>query len=355
MRRAVETSARPTMRQVASIANVSPKTVSRVVNDEPRVSPETARRVRAAIADLGFRVNYDASNLKRGVSTSTIGLVIEDVANPFFSVIARAVEEVAREHGHLLVTASSNEDADREREVIDLLSSRRIDGLLVVPAGNDHRYLLPEIRMGTPVVFIDRPPGRIEVDTVLLDNVGGARQATEHLLAAGHRRIGVLLDRREVYTMTPRLEGHRQGLRGAGLHLDESLLRFDCPDADDAAAAVEDLLTMAEPPTAIFACNNRMSIGAVKALAAAADPPGSGRIALVGFDDFELADVLTPPVSVVAYDLPALGRRAADDLFDRLAGDAGPARRVVMPTWIVARGSGEVPFAAAQPPPGSQV
>lgn len=341
MRREVETSARPTMREVAAMAGVSLKTVSRVVNNEPKVSPDTQRRVRAAIDSLGFRVNYEARSLKRGAGTATIGLVIEDVANPFFSVIARAVEEIAREHGHLLMTASSNEDAAREREVIDLLTSRRIVGLLVVPAGNDHRFLLPEIRMGTPVVFIDRPPGRIELDAVLLDNVGGARQATDHLLAAGHRRIGILLESRGVYTSEPRLEGHRQALREAGIPLDETLVRFDCRDAADAAAALHHLLALDDPPTGILAMNNRISIGAVKALSGVT-AAGGQRIALVGFDDFELADVLSPPVSVVAYDLPALGRRAAEILFDRIAGDARPARRVVMPTWIIPRGSGEV-------------
>lgn len=346
MSRVIETSARPTMREVAAIAGVSLKTVSRVVNNEPRVNQDTAERVRRAIAELGFRVNYGASNLKRGASTATIGLVIEDVANPFFSVIARAVEEVARDRAHLLVTASSDESGTREREVIDTLVSRRIDGLIVVPAGRDHRFLQPETRIGTPIVFVDRPPGRLEADTVLLDNVGGARQATDHLLGRGHRRIGVLLDRRGVYTLGPRLEGYRQAMREAGVEVDDALLRYDCHDADDAVAAVQDLLRLSDPPTAVFATNNRMSVGAVRALASRGStlPP----VALVGFDDFELAEVLSPPVTVVAYDLPAIGRRAAEILFDRIAGDARPPRRVVMPTWIVARGSGEVPWPASE-------
>lgn len=325
------------MRQVASIAGVSLKTVSRVVNNEPRVSRETSERVRAAITELGFRVNYGARNLKVGAATATIGLVIEDMANPFFSAIARAVEEVARDNAHLLITASSDEDRDREREVIDTLCGRRIDGLLVVPAGQDHRFLLTEIRLGTAVVFIDRPPGRIEADTVLLDNVGGARQATEHLIAHGHRRIGILLESLDVLTAPPRLEGYRQALREAGIAVDERLIRYDCHDADAARERAAELLSIADPPTAIFASNNRMSVGAVRAIRQAAEP-----VALVGFDDFELAESLNPPVTVVAYDLRAMGRRAAELLFDRIAGDARPPRRIIMPTWIVARGSGEL-------------
>ena len=328
------------------MAGVSQKTVSRVVNNEPRVSPETADRVRQAIAELGFRVNFGASSLKRGAGTATVGLVIEDVANPFFSVIARAIEEVARERGHLLVTASSDEDGSREREVIDTLFARGIDGLLVVPAGSDHRYLEPELRTGTPVVFIDRPPGRLEADTVLIDNVGGTRDATEHLMAAGHRRIGVILDDREVYTTGPRLEGHRQALQAAGGRLDETLLRYGCHRADAAEAATLDLLAMDDPPTAILTTNNRMSVGAIRALASRARD-GAPAVALVGFDDFELAELLSPAISVVAYDLPSLGRKAAEILFDRIGGDARPPRRVVVPTRIVARGTGEIAGPAA--------
>ena len=342
MRRVTETSARPTMHQVAALAGVSPKTVSRVVNNEPSVRGATANRVRAAIADLGYRVNVGASNLKRGTKAGSIGFVIEDVANPYFSVIVRAVEEVAYRRGFLLITASSDERSDREREVIDQLCGRRIDGLLVVPAGRDHRFLRSEIQMGTPAVFVDRPPGRLSADAVLLDNVGGARQATDHLLAYGHRRIGILLDRQGVYTMAPRLEGYTQALRAAGVAFDATLLRSDCHDAADAAAAVDDLLSIADPPTAIFATNNRMCVGTVKALSSASHSRRSPQVALVGFDDFELADALSPAVTVVAYDLPDLGRRAAEILFDRIAGDARPARRVVMPTWIIARGSGEL-------------
>jgi LacI family transcriptional regulator len=210
--------------------------------------------------------------------------------------------------------------------------------LLVVPAGRDHRFLLPEIRLGTAVVFIDRPPERIAADTVLLDNVGGARQATEHLVAHGHRRIGILLESLDVLTAGPRLEGYRQALREAGITMDEGLVRYGCHDAEAARRGADELLGMDDPPTAIFATNNRMSVGAVRAIRDRMDP-----IALVGFDEFELAESLTPPVTVVAYDLPAMGRRAAELLFDRIAGDARPPRRIIMPTWIVARGSGELP------------
>jgi LacI family transcriptional regulator len=328
---------RPTLRDVAAVATVSFKPVSRVVNNEPRVRPETADRVNQAIRQLGFSRNYIASSLKRGVSAATIGLVIADVANPFFAVIARAVEEVARERDHLLVTASTDEDMAREKDVIEALIERRLRGMLVVPVGRDHRYVSQEQSMGTPIVFLDRPPGRIRADCVLLDNTGGARLAVSHLIAHGHRRIAILGDRMDVYTIGERFAGYRAALDAVGIAVDSTLVRFGCHDTADAAAAVRDLLRMPDPPTAIFATNNRMSVGCVDVLAEREEP-----VALVGFDDFELAGALRLPVTVVSYDNRELGRRAAELLFDRLEGDRRPPIRVTLPTHLVERGSGEL-------------
>jgi LacI family transcriptional regulator len=331
------------MRDVAARAGVSFKTVSRVVNDEPRVRPETADRVRQAIRDLGFSRNYNARSLRRGVSSATIGLVIGDVANPFFAAMARAVEEVARARGHLLVTASTEEDVERERNVIAALIERRVRGIVVVPVGHDHRYLEQETRLGTAFVFLDRPPGRIEADHVLLDNVGGARLAVDHLLAHDHRRIAILGDRLDVFTIAQRYGGYRAALEGTGVAVDPALVRFGCHSTDDAARAVRQLLEVPDPPTAIFATNNRMSIGALEVLANMDAP-----LALVGFDDFELASAVRLPVTVVSYDKEELGRRAGRLLFDRLDGDRREPQSLTLPTRLIERGSGEVPPAAVR-------
>lgn len=329
---------RPTMSDVAEAANVSLKTVSRVVNDEPGVHPATAARVRQAIAELGFRRNDMARALRQGQVSRTIGLVIEDVSNPFYSAISRGVEDVARLHGVLVIAGSSDEDPERERNLLRLLCERRVDGLLIVPAGDDHGYLLPELSHGTPAVFIDRPPGQIEADAVLLDNVGGARAATEHLLAQGHRRIGLVGDAPTIFTAAQRLEGFRDALLAHGLDVDESLIRLGPHDSAAAEAATRTLLSLPDPPTALLAGNNRNTIGALRAIAT-----NGRRAALVGFDDFELAEMLSVPVSVVAYDSAELGRRAAELLFERLGGDDRPPQRVILPTNLVPRGSGEVP------------
>jgi LacI family transcriptional regulator len=325
------------MSDVAAAAGVSLKTVSRVVNDEPGVRRETAEIVHRTIAQLGFRRNDLARALRHGRRSGLFGLVIEDVSNPFYSAITRGVEEVTRRRGMLAIAASSDEDDQRERDLVRLFCERRVDGLLVVPAGDDHRYMLPELRSGTRVVFIDRPPGKIDADVVLLDNVGGARIAVEHLLAHGHRRIGFVGDSSGIFTAAERLRGYRKTLAQAGLPPDPSLIRLGAHDAGAAESAVYELLALPEPPTALFAGNNRITVGVLRVLGR------SGlRLALVGFDDLELGEMLALPVTVVAYDAADLGRRAAELLAQRLAGDDSPPQRIVLPTALIARGSGEV-------------
>jgi LacI family transcriptional regulator len=328
---------RPTMSDVAEAADVSLKTVSRVVNDEPGVRPDTAERVHRAIEALGFRRNDAARALRSGQVSRTLGLVIEDMANPFYSGIMRGVEQVARDHGLLLIAGSSDETPERERELVLALCERRVDGLIVVPASNDHSYLLPEMRLGVRVVFLDRPPGGIAADTVLVDNEGGAVAATEHLIAQGHRRIAIVGDTPTLFTAAERLAGYRRALERSGLAFDEALVQLGLHDADAATRAAAQLLELPDPPTAIFAGNNRNTIGALRAISAAQRP-----VALVGFDDFELAELLPVPVTVVGTSSLELGRCAAELLIERLQGSDTQPRTVVLPTTLTVRGSGEV-------------
>jgi LacI family transcriptional regulator len=337
MSAAAVTSDRATMRDVAGAAGVSLKTVSRVINAERGVAPETVRRVEAAVVALGFRRNDVARNLRKGIELATVGLVIEDLGNPFYAILARAIEEVADRNDHAVIVTSSSEDPGRERTLVGDLLRRGVDGLLIVPAGQDHRYLEPDMRLGTRVVFLDRPPGGIEADAVLLDNVGGARRAVEHLLAHGHRRIAFVGDPQSVPTSAERLQGYRDALERAGLGLDEALVRTGPPRVEAAEAAVRQLLALERPPTAIFAQNNRNCVGVLRALRSVARP-----VAVLGFDDFELADMLPVPVTVMAHDPGEMGRAGAEILFARLAGDSRPPQRIVIPTRLIARGSGEI-------------
>jgi len=320
------------MRDVAQMAGVSLKTVSRVINAEAGVTPATAGRVTAAIAELGFERNDLAASLRHGRSSSTLGLVIEDVANPFYSAIAQAVEAAARDRGFLLITASAREDAERERELVAALLRRRVDALLIVPASPDHRYIAASSR----AVFLDRPPLGIDADTVLLDDLGGARSAVEHLIAHGHTRIACVADDAGLYTMRQRITGYRQALQAAGIDEDPSLLETGNRDVPAARAAVARLLDRpaARRPTALFTANNRNTVGALHALAVAPEA-----VALTGFDDFELADLLG--TTVVRADPWKLGEQGAALAFARLDGDERPPLTVTVPTELVPRGSGE--------------
>jgi LacI family transcriptional regulator len=324
------------MSDVAAAAGVSLKTVSRVVNYEPAVTPATRARVERAIQELGYRRNDVARSLRRGQLSRTVGLVIEDVANPFYSAITRAIEEETRAHGLLLITGSSDEDPEREKALVQALCERRVEGLLIVPAGRDHGYLRPELERGTAAVFIDRPPGAIDADVILLDNVGGARAATEHLIAHGHRRIALVADVLTITTAKERTVGYEDALAAAGIARDPDLVCTGLQDDDAAEASVRELLALSRPPTAIFSGNNRLTVGALRGLG------GRTGVALIGFDDMELAEFTDPPLSVVAYDAAELGRRAAQMLLQRLGGEGGRPRRVVLETTLIARGSGEV-------------
>jgi LacI family transcriptional regulator len=327
---------RPTMTDVARAANVSLKTVSRVVNEERCVSGPTSLSVQQAIRELGYRRNEHARALRQGRLSRMLGLVTEDVSNPFYAAIARGVEEEVRDRALLVMAGSSDEDSQRERALLEMLCERRVGGLLVVPTGSDHSFLASELALGTPVVFVDRPPCRLDADTILIDNLGGARAAVAHLVAHGHRRVAHVGDLPAVYTTIERARGYREALAGAGLPVDEELVRLGCHDAKAAEAAMVELLSLPVPPTAVFTGNNRITFGVLRALAGTPRRP-----ALVGFDDFELAPLLDPPVTVVAYDPVELGRQAARLIGERLDGCGGPPKRIVLPTEVVRRGSGE--------------
>ena len=328
------------MADVAALAGVALKTVSRVVNSESGVSPELEARVRRAIEQLNYRRDANAATLRRlGGKTQTIGLVLEDVSNPFSSELHRAVEDAARERGVLVFAGSCDEDAERERELIGSFRERRVDGIIVVPASHDHTYLYEERRAGTALVFVDRPASHLDADSVVSDNVGGAFRGVEHLLAHGHRRIGFLGDLLSISTAEERLRGYAQALNAAGIRTDDSVIRTELRDPDAAAQAIDEMLALREPPTAFFTGQNLLTIGGVRAL------HESGRereIALIGFDDISLADMLNPAVSVVAQNPQAIGRTAAQQLFRRLDGEAGPAVHQTIPVRLIARGSGEI-------------
>jgi DNA-binding LacI/PurR family transcriptional regulator len=346
------------MRDVARVAGVSLMTVSRVVNREPGVQPETAAKVERAIRQLGYYRNDAARQLRRhSAPTHTIGLLVDDIANPFFATLARAVEDAARLHSCVVLIGSSNDSIAREREVISAFCTRRVDGVILVPAAGNHRFLRAQQELGVKIVCVDRPAANLETDTVLVDNRHGAYAAVRHLIRHGHRRIAYLGDREDIWAVRERYAGFTEALAEEELTPDPAVVRHGLRGRAEAAGAAAELIRQPVPPTAIFASNDLITMGVIDGLQDAGryGPAGDGsgpsvrrrgdaiaRVALVGFDEFPLADKLSPPVTVIAQDPAAIGATAAQLLFARINGDTSSPRDVLLLTRLIARGSGEI-------------
>ncbi|MEO6081842.1 MAG: LacI family DNA-binding transcriptional regulator [Umezawaea sp.] len=331
----------PTMRDVAALARVSTKTVSRVVNDLPGAGPEVVARVREAARVLGYRPNLTASSLRRSDRRSaTIGVLFEDLSNPFDAALLRAVEDRARQVGVLVLAGSNEDDPVLQRELLASLAGRRVDGMVVMAVGGHQDALQRERERGTPMVLVDRPPTFGGTDSVTTTNRDSSREAVLQLADLGHRRIAFLGDRRTLWTSQQRYTGYLEGLAHAGIRLRDELVRTDLRGSDAAEAATADLLDTAEPPTGLLTAQNLVTVGAMRTLRARSL---HHRVALIGFDDFPLADMLEPGVTVVRQDVPMLGRKAAELIFTRIGGDQSPPVHAVVPATLVRRGSGEIP------------
>jgi LacI family transcriptional regulator len=326
------------MREIAARLGVSSMTVSRAIRGDSGISDATRERVMEAVAAVGYRPNDMARRLRTGEAHELVGLIVTNLANPFYSQLAVGVEAVATAHGAGLVVASTNGDLVRERELVRDMTARRLAGLVVVPVSNDHRHLSPSRLDGSPVVLAATPPRGIDVDCVLVDDFGGTYEACRTLIARGHERIGFLGLPASLWTGSERYRGYAAGLEDAGLVLDERYVSRHRGDIQLAAAATRKLLALSDPPTALITANNRNTIGALRAARHNPTP-----VALAGFDDIELADLLQLPLSVVSYDAAEVGREAARLLFGRIE-ETGPeqaderragSQRVVIPTRVV--------------------
>ncbi|KUO15478.1 LacI family DNA-binding transcriptional regulator [Streptomyces dysideae] len=336
---------RPTLADVAREVGVSAKTVSRVLNEDGPASPRTREQVLAAVAKLGFQPNLMARNIRVGGPDTTIGLVIPDLGNPFFGAVARSIEDTVRDRGLTLLMGSSADDPDRERALTDKFLARRISILMVVPSvGADHSHLKTHRATGLPVVFLDRPGVGLATDSVVSSNRTGAHEGVTHLIAHGHRRIGFIGDLpTTLYTRRERLAGYRAALQEADLPADRSLVT-SAHDQHGASAATAQFLGLADPPTALFAGNNIVALGIVTELARS----NRRDVAVVAFDDVELAEALEPALTVVAQDPEEIGRTAATTALARLDGDRSRARTIIVPTRLIVRGSGEHPAPVLQ-------
>lgn len=322
------------MSDVAREVGVTAKTVSRVLNEEGPVALDTRERVLEAVRKLGYQPNLMARNMRVGARDAAIGVVIPEMGNPFFGTVAGGIESAVRERGLTVIVGSSSETAELERSLISAFLARQVSALMVVPsAASDHRYLRSERLAGLPIVFLDRPAVGLAADCVVSANREGTRSGVEHLLSLGHRRVGFVGDQPvTLYTRRERFAGYRDALEAFALPFDKALVESG-HDASAAAAATLRLLALPDPPTALFTANNFATTGAVVALARA----GRKDVALVGYDDLPLAEVLDPPLTVVAQDPAAMGAAAAELLLARLDGTRSKAQKTVIPTRLIVR------------------
>jgi LacI family transcriptional regulator len=334
---------RATLEDVARLAGVSSKTVSRVFTHRELVAPDTVERVLAAAKRLRFRPNPLARNLRRGGPTNTIGFIMGELSNPFYYKLAAGIERELAANGYSLVVATTDDTAEGEERVADALLSQRLGALLLIPVAEDQSYLEGERHLGTPVIAIDRPARNLVADSIVLENHRGVFEATTRLLERGHRRIGYICNPASVYTQAERLRGYRDALAAYGIDDSSRWERLADDLSTPADGFIADLLAQDDAPTAIITGNNRVTVAALRVLRDRDDRS----TALIGFDDFDTADVLG--VTVINYDPLALGRAAATLAIERMQDPAGFTRQLEMPTWLVPRGTGERPPAERTP------
>lgn len=327
---------KPTMSDVARLAGVGTMTVSRVLSGTVRVSAETTQRVQTAIDQLNYRPNVLARAF-RGQRSHSIGLILPYLYDPFFANCAHAVTTVAREHGYSVIITTSDEDPETEYSEADEMLQRHVDGLLVIPARIRQSRLTRALFGKTPVVAFDRPVPDPSIDTVLVQNAIGSRRITEHLIEHGHRHITFFALSRSLFTMSTRFAGYRRAVQEAGL---ESCAIFDCSSEEVVEQILKLKMQQDTPPTAIITANTlvtRYVLGAVARLGLRVP----NDLAFAGFDDFDLAEFTSPPLTVVRQPAQEMGRVAANLLFDRIARGEMPhtGNRIVLPVEIVLRRS----------------
>jgi LacI family transcriptional regulator len=322
-----------TMRQVGERAGVSAKTVSRVINKDKYVSDDVRRRVEQAVAELDYVPNLLARSFRSG-RDAAIGVAIPDISDPFFATLTREVEQIARSRGVAVFITSLGQHGDEEQGRVEALLSRRLTGLVTTPIAADQSYLR-RWQDRTAIVFIDRSPTRITADTVLEDDHSGAYQATAHHIGHGHRRIAFIGDSVATATTARRLAGYQAALRDAGIAEDPQMVMLGPTTDVEAAKAVVDLMSAAEPPTALFSSNAWCTIGIIPALQVA----GHRTVPLTSFGDFPLAEAIQPPPSVIDQDPVSVGRVAATRLFERIDHPHRRLKRkIVLPVPLIVRG-----------------
>ena len=331
------TYARVTIKDIAKHAGVSTATVSYVINRTKYVSPELTERVQNAIEHLGYRPNRIARSL-RIQNTTTVGLIISDIQNTFFTSLVRAVEDVAYEHNHSIVLCNTDETVEKEDLYIDLMLAEQVAGVIISPARETENSIHRLIQANIPVVAVDRRIPDLDVDTVLIDNVSAACEIVSHLIEDGHRRIGALVGPSDITTGRERYQGFVMALATHHLPLLPELVRIGLPRESFGYRATMELLNLPEPPTALFLGNAYLALGSLKAIHQQ-ELRIPEEIALVAFDEMEWTSLVKPGLTVVAQPIYELGKVAADLLFERLENNDLPPRERILEHTLMVRQS----------------
>lgn len=325
-----------TISDVARRANVSPATVSRVLNGTSAVAADKADRIRKAVADLKYEPFGPARALRQH-RVRVWAVIIADVGNPFFTSVVRGIEDVAYANGYRLVLCNSDEDLTKEAGYVDIAIRERMAGLVIAVASTTESRLDRLAREGIPVVAIDRRVTGQNIDSVVVDNRGGARDGTRHLLESGWRRIGCVVGPTHISTSNERLEGYREALAEGGVAFDRSLVRRADFREDGGYKATRALLEMVRPPDALFIANNMMTLGALHAIQDL-NLRVPHDLGVIGFDDSPAADLMRPRLTVVAQPTYEIGR-VAGELLLAASADRTPEHVVLAPSLIVRESS----------------
>ena len=329
-------SRQPSIKDIARIARVSHPTVSRALQNSPLVNAETAAKIRKIAEAAGYRPSAVARGLVTR-RTRTVGLVVTTVADPFASEVACGIEQVANDHGYAVFLANSNADAEHERKVVQALAERRVDGIIVTSSRVGSDYLPMLAQLNVPMVLVnDQYPGEF-VHSVMIANEDGSRAATEHLIDLGHRRIAYVGDRSGYQTETERLEGYKQALSAAGIEFEAELAVHGDGRPEGAAEAMEALLKLAEPPTAVCCYNDMTALGAMRAIRARKLRVPED-VSVTGFDDLFFAEYLEPPLTTVRQPMRRMGEMAMENLLKLMSGEDSVAQ-VKAEAELIVRGS----------------
>jgi LacI family transcriptional regulator len=333
----------PTLSEVAKKAGVGTTTVSRVINGVEHVEPKTLARVEEAIKALGYMPNQAARVLK-GHRTRTIGFVIPSIADSFFSNCAEVLQAIARSHNFLVIVLTTQNDANTERDAVNILMQHRVDGFVIAPANSKSENLRSLLqRISVPIVALDRPVAGSIVPSVVANNFEGAQDATRHLIGHGYKRIACLTGETNLYTIGERVRGYRDAIESAGLDV---MLETSIHDYESVERAIKKLFGGSHPPEAIFTLKNSTTIDTFEAMQRLGiSVPGD--VALIGYDDFQLAGTVRPAITVIEQPIFELGHAAAELLFDRMlstsataaASTSGSPQQVLLKTRLIRRAS----------------